>query len=279
MLALFSVVGVATPNTYDYTHAYDTTDNTSEQNNIKVKVTITNKNTQGVSVQNLNEDSDQKVYTLDDKYLIPKSALGHELVLFNDTDPNYSDIESLKNKRNRFTFEDNNPNQTLNLNVSRGFTANNVPMFIYIYDTVTQQLHKIYKEDGTRATYRKIVSEDVSGATTEGKLQNGTFEVGNGYIEANDLYKLMIGEIRDLDPNRNSTNVDDTNYLATDRARYGVSGKTLYDYLNTQKQNANLENPTDSLISDTKVKAYIDQEINKIYKELYNLIKSNEKNK
>lgn len=228
--ALLSTVGLASPiEKIDYTNAFTKMENIQEEQYNKVTITVKNKDHHSIT---LIDGSGKGQYlpnmVLDGKYLSPKSADNVETITFTTTLPELTDdiINELKTIQGE-TLNGNTVN--LNATLYKYKARNNTPIFIYVYDKTNNVVHKIYKEDGTRAVIRQVNSEDVNENISPKTLKDGSFEIGNGYVEANDLYKLMIGEIKDNDPSKTG---DDE---IKDRSRHGVSGKTVYDYLNSEK--------------------------------------------
>lgn len=245
LLALTSIAGFANE-TYDYSNAFTKLEESQRDQYKEVPADVRNATPDGVGVVTPRA-GENDVTDLNGNFLIEKSLDTGKVLIFSHEDPNYSNIDKL-NSLDDSLYQEGNTTKLHVTAINTGYN-NNKPLFIYAYNKTTGQIHKIYKSDGTRASFRQINTEDFSDVTEE-KINDGSFAFGNGYVEANKIYKTALGEIKD------TTKTGEE--LEFDRAAYAVSGKTVYDYIKKNKDEASLETPTDSLITDTKVKAALD---------------------
>ncbi|VWL89658.1 hypothetical protein [Oceanivirga miroungae] len=239
-----------------YDNAYDTIPTGDLSTFEKIDVEIYNPLLDGVTLVNGDGTGiDKEIYQLKGKFLIPKEIANKKTIVFSDKISNkdeldlsrYEGKEGTDGMTDGFGFVVGRPD------LGKGEELNNTPLFMYVYDVETKKVYNVYTENGERGVYRQVISENVDELTPE-ILKKDDFKFGDGYVEAKDLYKFNIGEIKAKDDTKDAT-------PELDRARHGVTGETVYNYL--EKQNK-------------EIKKYIDREVKR---EVEKYIKEFMKNK
>lgn len=153
-------------------------------------------------------------YTFKQKLVVPK---GDNIVIFSSRRDSLQDAGKFANGAPTNT----NNGDRLDASITHDVSYNNVPIFLYAYNKDTQKLEAIYFEDGTKAHYRNIITEDITKTTKEQK-EDANFKFTDGYVRADEIHLTGIGKIQDTTQGVKA-NLDKANHL--------VTGKTVYDYI------------------------------------------------
>lgn len=205
----------------------------------------------------------------DNNYYVKKDLdTSHALVVFTADNNNMDDgthndeLESLAKNVGKKQAGDIQHNS---FNLTTGKNSNNKPLYMYVYDKDAKKIYKIYKKTEdlhgnkyiTKATARQIVTEDVFKFLNELKT-NPKAELKDGFVRANELRLLGIGKIQNRTRGLPS---------AQDRALDLVTGKTVYDYVQSVYEQAMKE--VDEYFDDAlKVLNEMQKEIDKLKKQV-----------
>lgn len=192
----------------------------------------------------------------------------HNLVVFTADNNNMDDgthVDELESLTKDVEKRQDDETEKYSLNLTVGANSNNKPLYIYVYDKDAKKIYKIYKKTTdlagkkyiTKATARQIVTEDVFKFLDELKT-NPKAELKDGFVRANELRLLGIGKIQNRTRGLPS---------AQDRALDLVTGKTVYDYVQSVYEQAMKE--VDEYFDDAlKVLNEMQKEIDKLKKQV-----------
>lgn len=192
----------------------------------------------------------------------------HNLVVFTADNNNMDDgthVDELESLTKDVEKRQDDETEKYSLNLTVGANSNNKPLYMYVYDKDAKKIYKIYKKTTdlagkkyiTKATVRQVVTEDVFKFLDELKT-NPKAELKDGFVRANELRLLGIGKIQNRTRGLPSTQ---------DRALDLVTGKTVYDYVQSVYEQAMKE--VDEYFDDAlKVLNEMQKEIDKLKKQV-----------
>lgn len=204
-----------------------------------------------------------------ENYYVKKDLdTSHNLVVFTADNNNMDDgthVDELESLTKDVEKRQDDETEKYSLNLTVGANSNNKPLYMYVYDKDAKKIYKIYKKTTdlagkkyiTKATTRQIVTEDVFKFLDELKT-NPKAELKDGFVRANELRLLGIGKIQNRTRGLPSTQ---------DRALDLVTGKTVYDYVQSVYEQAMKE--VDEYFDDAlKVLNEMQKEIDKLKKQV-----------
>lgn len=204
-----------------------------------------------------------------ENYYVKKDLdTSHNLVVFTADNNNMDDgthVDELESLTKDVEKRQDDETEKYSLNLTVGANSNNKPLYMYVYDKDAKKIYKIYKKTTdlagkkyiTKATTRQIVTEDVFKFLDELKT-NPKAELKDGFVRANELRLLGIGKIQNRTRGLPS---------AQDRALDLVTGKTVYDYVQSVYEQAMKE--VDEYFDDAlKVLNEMQKEIDKLKKQV-----------
>lgn len=202
----------------DFTPNNETTNGNYTE--VEVDINNDNPNLKGIFGHE-NEGGEKTTYTLKDKYVLPTNIIDKKLVVFTSDNSNFTNKEEL----DKITPKNIKEGSTYKLVFNTDNETNNRPQYMYVYDTVAREIHKVYKKDGTRGVIRQILTADADKVVKQGTttVDKAWLSTAKGYVRAKDLPKYAIGEIKEKAANVAPGDVD--------LALMPVSGDTVWRYL------------------------------------------------
>ena len=271
-IALASISIASTENNinkeYDHSNISEKVDNYDDYKEFTALKKIANNDPNHVGNVNgtpMEDETGTGIVNGEHYYVNKDLDTSHTLVVFTADNNNMNDVEELKELTKNIKNNEKGDKQTHGFNLGTLTNTNNKPLYIYVYDKDAKKIYKIYKKTTdlagnkyiTKATTRQIVTEDVFKFLDELKT-NPKAELKDGFVRANELRLLGIGKIQNRTRGLPS---------AQDRALDLVTGKTVYDYVQSVYEQAMKE--VDEYFDDAlKVLNEMQKEIDKLKKQV-----------